>query len=153
MFPLSAKFANQSNKQRSQALHTQFSTRYKFLAALFETKWGFFFFLLFTCGNYFPIKCSDKIHLQALNAVDFPFHHVAHCMPLSLRVEKKKKKRFNKLPWQNMVGGKKSERTMGKRQFSTRDKQISVLNWKPGVRLVCLPKKMDPHAELQLNHI
>lgn len=34
--------------------------------------------LLFTCSNYFPIKCTDKINLQALNAVDFSFHQIAH---------------------------------------------------------------------------
>lgn len=87
-------------------------------------------FLLFT----FPIQFTDKIHLQALN-VWFSFQSRKHL--------------HTNLLWEST----KRVHTMEKRQFSIRDKQISVLSWKLGVWLVCLPKKMDPHAELQMNQI
>ncbi len=75
----------------------------------------------------------------------FSFHRVAYSTPLSQSRQTLQQVTLRK-------HGKRV-RIMERRQFSIRDKQISVLSWKLGVWLVCLPKKMDPHAELQMNQI
>lgn len=58
----------------------------------------------------------------------FPFHQVAHTVYLSLKVDK-----------YCYLDKKHGERfhTMGGRQFSIRDKQISFASWKLGAWLVC----------------
>lgn len=49
----------QGTTWRADILFHQLQT----FTALRETKWGS---LLLTCTKYFPIKCTDKINLQAL---------------------------------------------------------------------------------------